>query len=1330
MAGVGIDTKIYPDMVATPNVFGGGSMSKQSTSMQKDSPEYMRATESLTLDEMMYSDMRKKIPGMTRVPKAKLDNINSLKNDWEQKKNDHINFVKQNFTMLECHRFVPKHNQKVNQRRDLRCECGAVLSDHAGMYGITARNIATRDMMEQFLIPEPLKKIMSQDKRMDPPPKELPKVEWNRKESFRTSVTNAFGKINFINVEYTGGKKPAKYVRLSVTDPIDKLITLMKDHWRIMEPRAPNLCISVVGGAKNFKLDGRNRETFNTGLIKAAKTTDAWLISSGFNMGVMKAVGQAVSEGQSFTWDDDRMAHVLRCIAIAPWGYVRGRRFLESYNDRGRFPANYKTSNSIPHNQPVPLNENHTHFILVDDGFRNNFRSRVESQPSKDGTKDKFRSVPDFRAEFQARIAAPVKDGGLGIPVVLLIVEGGEDTLSDALKCLEHDIPVVVCAGTGRAANILAYAYDHTKPKKEGEIMKAKYQRKLGEKIIAMYGEKWAEDEIETKVDKILGVVLKCCEKREMMIIFHMNKHEDLDFAILSALLKGKKKSSSDLQEETLNKLSLAMTWNRADIAQEEIFREDVLWKKGSLDTQLLNALLLNKVDFVKLLLNQGIMMSEFLTTRRLQELYEKSVCNNKREAAMKNAYTDTDHLIKMSNRLGLKGFATSPFDLNDVNTMITILMDKYDDNANIFDDENDQDDQDGRFGVSLRQPDGSPPTKLDTYKYPYKQLLIWAVLLNRQEMAKFFWQMGTEPINSAIAVSRIYGQMSKFVHRNESTLKEKIEGYKGEFEQLAVKVLDECHIKDRKKAIMLVERKSPTWSKMTAMQMAASAGDQAFLASAACQNSIDSTLKRGILSAWKRIFFAALFPFLIVTKFIEVSKLGEKDTNILIKFFQFYTAPATKFALYMMMYLCFLGLYTYMLLVDFSVNKITYIEIVCIFWSCTFIVDEIYTFITYPSPTTKGKLRDWYGALKIAELLNLVLHVIAFIVHSLHYNQEAKTIYCINGTIFCIGILKTYTANNTLGPKLVMIKNMITELSLFVMILLVFLFAYGISSQGLLYLQRQSSWSILKDVLYYPYWQLYGEIFLEALDTDTDCVDRALQLANSSNTTVDATYCRTFNFLVPLFLAVYLIIGNILLLNLLIAIFSNVFKSVDDNSKEIWKYHKYFLAMEYDNKSALAPPLSIITHTYWFLNGLHVKHAVKRRRKVYSLLPVTWNIYSCLKKKTMSTYLRRFKEEQKSASEKFDRLQKRVDELFKLIEDEFIAEVDDNRFDENRFLETLQQQQQQRPLSWPDPESIVELSKFIAEKKSQIEPIEEEKKEAELTLEEGDKKEEDIDGA
>ena len=57
-----------------------------------------------------------------------------------------------------------------------------------------------------------------------------------------------------------------------------------------------------------------------------------------------------------------------------------------------------------------------------------------------------------------------------------------------------------------------------------------------------------------------------------------MNKQEDLDLAILSALLKATSGASED---QRLKQVKLALTWNRVDIAQEEIFREDVLWKPG-----------------------------------------------------------------------------------------------------------------------------------------------------------------------------------------------------------------------------------------------------------------------------------------------------------------------------------------------------------------------------------------------------------------------------------------------------------------------------------------------------------------------------------------------------------------------------------------------------------------------------------------------------------------------------------------------------------------------------------------------------------------------------
>ena len=47
-------------------------------------------------------------------------------------------------------------------------------------------------------------------------------------------------------------------------------------------------------------------------------------------MGVMKAVGEAVREGQTYVWDEtsNSMTHSIRCIGIAPWGYVENRTHL------------------------------------------------------------------------------------------------------------------------------------------------------------------------------------------------------------------------------------------------------------------------------------------------------------------------------------------------------------------------------------------------------------------------------------------------------------------------------------------------------------------------------------------------------------------------------------------------------------------------------------------------------------------------------------------------------------------------------------------------------------------------------------------------------------------------------------------------------------------------------------------------------------------------------------------------------------------------------------------------------------------------------------------
>ncbi|XP_071090476.1 transient receptor potential cation channel subfamily M member-like 2 [Haliotis cracherodii] len=1244
--------RIYPseDMTGHLHGYRGGLQSRMSDLPSEPLTSYV------TLEDARYSDIRKRI-GLPRLPKR----TSTLQDGYEQVLEEQTEFIRAHFHMKECKQFVPKPDQKVKIVKDLKCHCGEILYNHAGLRKTTRqKNMATThlEFAQSFLVPAEYADIVKNERAK--PPEDMPKVAWNAGKAIQTFTTNAFGKISF-DIEQIGGMKPAKYIRVASTDSEKHVLEMMLKYWRILEPVPPKLVISVIGGAKNFKLDGRMRDTFNSGLIKAAKTTSAWLITSGFNMGVMKAVGQAVHEGQTFQWDNDRMTHVLRCIGIAPWGYVKGRNFLESSDGKGKFNAHYRTSNTILHGQPVHLNADHTHFIFVDDGMRN-----------------RYGGVADFRARFEENIMS-----SRGIPVVLVVVEGGQDALMDAGTSLKQGIPVVVCSGTGRAADILAYAFNHTVKATNGErFMRQKHLRVLENKLFTAYGKSWGK-KADTESVKYMEIVKECCQYEERIIIFPINKHEDLDLAILSVLLKaggGGKAGGNHLDQ--LNQLKLALTWNRADIAQEEIFREDVNWSQEHLMEAMTMALEENKMDFVRLILNQGIIMREYLTVHRLESLYNK---------IPKHGY-----LRPLLTRFSKK----TDFCLSDIGAFLTRLLDKYDD-------EKFQEGDTQKLAVisqssSVRKPkmmmestDTDDIEEKDQFKRPYKQLLIWAILMNRVDLALFFWEMGEEPISSAIAITRICQGMFKKIPKYQTKIRQDFVEMKIMFEKLAMLVLDECHLVDPSKAMMLVERKSLIWSKMSCLQMAASANDQAFLSSVACQDSINTTWKHGILSSWKYVLMGILIPPFIF--FVEVAKMGETRLSVAQKLLTFYTAPMTKFGCYTMSYLAFLALFSFLVLVDFKATP-SVVEWICILWALSFLTGETHTFLMFPIPTWKGKLRDWFGLLDKMDICNLILVFIGFGLRWFpHLFFSAKMIYCFNVIIFYLRILKVYTANSQLGPKLFMIMRMLEELVLFVMILVVFLLAYGVASQGLLYPQRKPDAVILKDIVFYPYWQLYGEIFLDEIETDQTCM-AALQ--NMTSVTPFNNTCRTSNWMVPILLGIYLSVGNILLLNLLIAIFSHVFDTVEQNSIEIWKFQMYYLVMEYDIKSSIIPPFNIIKHAFYLLKWLFRKTCCKKTTETQQYLQRHLAYLQLFEKEMMANYLRHEKASQSNSLEtKVKNLQKRVDELTKLIEDELIAEqhgfgTETTMLGQTQTLpQPVKEQKPEKKISrWPSIKSVLKL--------------------------------------
>lgn len=106
-----------------------------------------------------------------------------------------------------------------------------------------------------------------------------------------------------------------KYIRIENKTKTSDFIQYLYDErgWGL---EMPQLIISVTGGAQNFSIPQRMKAAFKRGLIKAATSTGAWIITGGTNAGVMKLVGEAVAD------DANQLLKRLTVIGIATWGKI------------------------------------------------------------------------------------------------------------------------------------------------------------------------------------------------------------------------------------------------------------------------------------------------------------------------------------------------------------------------------------------------------------------------------------------------------------------------------------------------------------------------------------------------------------------------------------------------------------------------------------------------------------------------------------------------------------------------------------------------------------------------------------------------------------------------------------------------------------------------------------------------------------------------------------------------------------------------------------------------------------------------------------------------
>ncbi|XP_029776424.1 transient receptor potential cation channel subfamily M member 3 isoform X1 [Suricata suricatta] len=1127
-------------------------------------------------------------------------------------------WIERAFYKRECVHIIP------STKDPHRCCCGRLIGQHVGL--------------------TPSVSVLQNEKNQSRLSRnDIQSEKWSISKHTQLSPTDAFGTIEF---QGGGHSNKAMYVRVSFDTKPDLLLHLMTKEWQL---ELPKLLISVHGGLQNFELQPKLKQVFGKGLIKAAMTTGAWIFTGGVNTGVIRHVGDALKDHAS------KSRGKICTIGIAPWGIVENQEDLI-----GRDVVRPYQTMSNPMSKLTVLNSMHSHFILADNGTTGKYGAEVKlrRQLEKHISLQKIntRCLPFFSLDsrlfysFWGSCQLDPIGIGQGVPVVALIVEGGPNVISIVLEYLRDTppVPVVVCDGSGRASDILAFGHKYSE---EGGLI----NESLRDQLLVTIQKTFTYT--RTQAQHLFIILMECMKKKELITVFRMGSegHQDIDLAILTALLKGANASAPD-------QLSLALAWNRVDIARSQIFIYGQQWPVGSLEQAMLDALVLDRVDFVKLLIENGVSMHRFLTISRLEELY------NTRHGPSNTLY----HLVRDVKKREYPGFGWIYFKGNlppdyrisliDIGLVIEYLMGgayrcnytrkrfrtlyhnlfgpKRPKALKLLGMEDDVPLRRGRKTTKKREEEVDidlDDPEINHFPFPFHELMVWAVLMKRQKMALFFWQHGEEAMAKALVACKLCKAMAHEASENDMVddISQELNHNSRDFGQLAVELLDQSYKQDEQLAMKLLTYELKNWSNATCLQLAVAAKHRDFIAHT-CSQMLLTDMWMGRLrmrknSGLKVILGILLPPSILSLEFKNKDDMpymsqaqeihlqekeaeepekptkekDEEDMELTAmlgrnngessrkkdeeevqsrhrliplgrKIYEFYNAPIVKFWFYTLAYIGYLMLFNYIVLVKMERWPSTQ-EWIVISYIFTLGIEKMREILMSEPGKLLQKVKVWLQEYwNVTDLIAILLFSVGMILRlqDQPFRSDGRVIYCVNIIYWYIRLLDIFGVNKYLGPYVMMIGKMMIDMMYFVIIMLVVLMSFGVARQAILFPNEEPSWKLAKNIFYMPYWMIYGEVFADQIDPP--CGQNETR---EDGKIIQLPPCKTGAWIVPAIMACYLLVANILLVNLLIAVFNNTFFEVKSISNQVWKFQRYQLIMTFHERPVLPPPLIIFSH-------------------------------------------------------------------------------------------------------------------------------------------------------
>ena len=280
------------------------------------------------------------------------------------------------------------------------------------------------------------------------------------------------------------------------------------------------------------------------------------------------------------------------------------------------------------------------------------------------------------------------------------------------------------------------------------------------------------------------------------------------------------------------------------------------------------------------------------------------------------------------------------------------------------------------------------------------------------------------------------------------------------------------------------------------------------------------------------------------------------------------YSVPAVKCIFHFMFYLVFIATFSVFVLKGPDINVwfsiLEYVNAGMIF---ALFIDEIMQAVLSFRKNSKMSVLMYIGDFwNCLDVIMFTVYILAVILRILAHHTRIKDmldtahfLYALCVVVIYVRSLQFFSMHKQIGP-LIMVGYMFKDMMYFMVILIVVLLGYGVALQAILNPLQELTRDLFSSIIQSPYLHLIGDLDVEEI----------LAAPNDANPCGPEPDPQLRNYYGLVLAGSYLLFTNVLLLNLLIAMFNESYSRVKQETVYHHLIHMTKLLIEYREKYIL----------------------------------------------------------------------------------------------------------------------------------------------------------------